>query len=80
MAVSTNREASDKERAALAAAAAACGGMTALAAALGVSRPTVYGWMRFGVPGDWVVKVAGASNGAVSPAQLRPDLARAFKR
>jgi DNA-binding transcriptional regulator YdaS (Cro superfamily) len=52
------------------------GNQTALAAAVGVTQPSVNHMLRSGrrVPAEWCLKIERATGGAVSRHDLRPDL------
>lgn len=48
------------------------GGQSALAAALGMKPQAVQQWQK--VPPKWVISVARATDFAVTPHELRPDI------
>ncbi len=52
------------------------GNQTALAAAVGVTQPSVNYMLRSGrrVPAEWCLKIEQATGGQVTRHQLRPDL------
>jgi DNA-binding transcriptional regulator YdaS (Cro superfamily) len=53
------------------------GGLKCLAAAVGVSAPSIIGWRRRGeIPVDRLAAVSAATG--IPAAELRPDLAAAF--
>lgn len=55
------------------------GGQAALARACGVSQPAVFRWLNGSrVKADHVMSIVKASNGAVLPFQIRPDLPEVF--
>lgn len=50
------------------------GSQTALAAVVGARQQSVGYWLKEGLPGEHVLKIAADVNYVITPHQLRPDL------